>query len=327
MTVTDPSHVSTARLQVARMSQALAFEPTRAGRAAIVVTEAVSNLVKHAGGGTLAARAIGRADRLGIELLAIDKGPGMGDLAASSVDGRSTSGTPGTGLGAMRRQSDEFDVYTRAGAGTILRAMIWAAALPSGDEPYPMGALCIPKPGETICGDAWGVTHDPRGATFMLADGLGHGPDASLAATSAVDVLARNAGAPPLRILELAHARLRPTRGAALAVIRHDATRGEITFVGVGNIGACVIDATSRRAMVSHNGIVGHNVQKSQEFTYPWPRGALMIAYSDGIETQWDLAGFPGLLDRHPAIIAAMLFREHARGRDDIGIVVARNRH
>jgi anti-sigma regulatory factor (Ser/Thr protein kinase) len=324
--VRDVSHVSSARLQVARMSQALGFDSTRAGRAAIVVTEAVGNMVKHASGGTFAARAVSRNGAVGVELLAIDSGPGMRDLAASSADGHSTSGTPGTGLGAMRRQADEFDVYTRAGSGTILRALIWAAAVPVESENYDVGALCIPKPGETVCGDAWGMTVDPRGATFLLADGLGHGPDAGLAATAAVDVLCRNVAASPIRILDLAHARLRPTRGAAVAVIRHVAG-GDIAFAGVGNIGACVVDAGNRRAMVSHNGIVGHNVHKSQEFAYAWPRGALLIAYTDGIETQWDLGMHPGLLDCHPAIVAAMLYRQHARGRDDVGIVVARNRH
>jgi anti-sigma regulatory factor (Ser/Thr protein kinase) len=326
MDVRDKSHVSSARQQVARMSQALGFESTRAGRAAIIVTEAVGNMVKHASGGTLAARAVACNGAVGVELLAIDSGPGMRDFARSSADGHSTSGTPGTGLGAMRRQADEFDVYTREGSGTILRALIWGATVPLDSDDYEVGALCIPKPGETICGDAWGMTVDPRGATFLLADGLGHGPDASRASAAAVDVLSRNVAASPVRVLDLAHAKLRTTRGAAVAVIRHVAG-GDITFAGVGNIGACVVDGGNRRAMVSHNGIVGHNVHKSQEFSYPWPRGALLIAYTDGIETQWDLGMHPRLMDCHPAIIAAMLFREHARGRDDVGIVVARNRH
>jgi hypothetical protein len=95
----------------------------------------------------------------------------------------------------------------------------------------------------------------------------------------------------------------------------------------VGNIASCVIHGSTRRAMVSHNGIVGHNVHKSQSFSYPWPRGSLLVAHTDGIETQWDFVGFPGLLDCHPAVIAAMLFREHARGRDDAGVVVVRTRH
>jgi hypothetical protein len=76
--------------------------------------------------------------------------------------------------------------------------------------------------------------------------------------------------------------------------------------------------------MVSHNGIVGHNVHRSEEYRYPWPPGALLVAHSDGLETQWSLAAFPGLASRHPAMIAAMLFREHSRKRDDVAVVVAR---
>ena len=306
------------------MAEALEFEPTRAGRAAIVVTEAVTNMLKHAGGGTLAVRSLGRGSSLGIELLAIDSGPGMRDFAASAVDGVSTAGTPGSGLGAIRRQSDEFDVYTRAGGGTIIRALIWAASVPVGTEDYEIGALCVPKPGETVCGDAWGVSLDPSGATLLLADGLGHGPDACRASTTAVEVLQRHPKEGPVRILDLAHARMRATRGAAVAVLRHDAANSEIAFAGVGNISACVVNGASRRAMVSHNGIVGHNIHKSQEYRYPWPPRSLLVAHTDGIDTHWDLAAFPGILDCHPAIIAAMLYREHTRTRDDAGVVVAR---
>jgi len=321
--VGDASHVSAARMGVGRMTQALGFDETRAGRAAIVVTEAVSNIVKHAGSGTFVARAIEANGCMGLELLAIDKGPGMRDFEASAVDGHSTSGTPGTGLGAIRRQSDEFDVYTDVGAGTILRALLWAAQAPRNSA-YEVGALCVPKPGESVCGDAWGVEFGGHGVTFLLADGLGHGPDASRAASLAVDTLHRHPAETALRILDRAHARLKPTRGAAVAVMRHEQAGGELSFAGVGNISACVIDRQSRRAMVSHNGIVGHNVHKSQEFRYPWPRGALLVAHTDGIDTHWDLARHPGLADRHPAVIAAMIFREHSRRRDDAGIVVAR---
>src|SRR6185436_2401184 len=169
----------------------------------------------------------------------------------------------------------------------------------------------------TACGDGWGVEYGPHGATFLLADGLGHGPEASRAAALAVDTLRRYPHESAVRILDRAYAHLRPTRGAAVAVIRHEAKSHEIAYAGVGNISACVIDGKSRRAMVSHNGIVGHNVHKSQEYRYPWARGALLVAHSDGIDTHWDLAACPGLVDCHPSIIAAMLYREHSRGRDD----------
>jgi len=326
VTVADSSHVSAARQGVSRMTRALGFDETRAGRAAIVVTEAATNMLKHAGRGTFVAQSIVVDGVLGLEMLAIDKGPGMRDFEASAVDGHSTSGTRGTGLGAIRRQSDEFEVYTHHEAGTILRALLWAGTQPAPNEDYDVGAICVPKPGETVCGDAWGVEFTPQGAVFLLADGLGHGPDASRAASLAVDTLHRYPQESAVRVLDRAHAALKPTRGAAVAVMRHDTASGEVQYAGVGNISAVILAGASRRAMVSSNGIVGHNVHRSQEYRYPWARGALLVAHTDGIDTHWDLAAFPGLSDCHPSVIAAMLYREHARGRDDAGVVVARTR-
>ena len=322
--VADVSQVSAARLGAQRLAHSLEFDEVRRGKLAIAVTEAVTNMMKHAGGGTLAARTVQNGEAIGIEVMAIDNGPGMDDFAESARDGVSTTGTAGTGLGAMRRQSDEFDVYTRHAAGTIVRMVFWNREAPLTRGAYEVGAIVVPKNGETTCGDAWGMELHANGVTFLVADGLGHGPDASRAAASAVEVLHKHPDTSAIRILDLAHARLRPTRGAALAVIRHDAVAGEISFAGVGNIAACVIDAGARRAMVSHNGIVGHNVHKSVEYRYPWPRGSLLVAHSDGLESQWDIAAFPGLASRHPAMIAAMLFREHSRQRDDVAVMVAR---
>ena len=85
--VTDASHVSASRLSAQRMAREIEFDDTRAGRVAIAVTEAVTNIVRHAGGGTLAARKLVSGDVLGLEILAIDSGPGMDDFNASARDG------------------------------------------------------------------------------------------------------------------------------------------------------------------------------------------------------------------------------------------------
>jgi anti-sigma regulatory factor (Ser/Thr protein kinase) len=324
ITVGDASHVAEARRGAQQLAHKLGFDASRKEKVAIAVTEAVSNMVKHGGGGTFTARSLSRGGVLGIEAMAIDRGRGMESFAHSATDGVSTTGTAGTGLGAMQRQSDDFDVYTGESRGTIVRMVFWNGEPPTGVEHYELGVILVPKSGETACGDAWGMEEHAQGATFLVADGLGHGPDASRASNSAVEVLRGHPEASAIRILDLAHAKLRPTRGAALAVLRHDAVSGDIAFAGVGNIASWVIDGDSRKAMVSHNGIVGHNVHKSEEYRYPWPSGSLLVVHSDGIETQWNIAAFPGLASRHPAMIAAMLFREHSRKRDDVVVVVAR---
>lgn len=323
VTVADPSHVSEVRLAASRLVRDLEFDETRTGRVALVATEAVTNMVRHGNGGTFVARPLALRGSLGIEMLAIDSGPGMGDFAHSSKDGVTTGSTPGTGLGAIGRLSDEFEVQTAHGHGTILRMVIWDER-PLGRERYEVGAVLVPKVGETACGDAWGVEFHGDGATFMMADGLGHGPDASRAAAMALEVLQRHPEYEAVRLLDLAHAKLRASRGAALAVMRHDRARGEIAYAGVGNISATIVDAGARRAMVSHNGIVGHNMAKSQEFRYEWPRGSLLVAHSDGLETHWDLEALPGIARAHPSVIAAALYRRHTRRRDDVVVMVAR---
>ena len=325
--VADSSHVAAARSAAQRLARGLEFDDTRAGRIAIVVTESATNMLKHAGGGTLVVRSLAQGGAIGIEVLAIDSGPGMASVAESARDGVSTAGSAGIGLGAMRRMSDEFDTYSRPGGGTLIRMLLWDRPAPSGRPSHEVGAVCIPKPGEAVCGDAWGVAFHARGATFLVADGLGHGPEASRAAVAAADVLHRHPGESALRILDLAHARLRPTRGAAVAVIRHDVVAGAATFAGVGNIAAAILEGSARRAMVSHAGIVGHNLRKSREYRYSWGADGLMIAHSDGLESQWDLAQYPGIRDCHAALVAALLYRERARRRDDCMVVVARQLH
>jgi hypothetical protein len=119
---------------------------------------------------------------------------------------------------------------------------------------------------------------------------------------------------------------LRPTRGAAVGIARHDAGSAEAVFAGVGNIAMCIASGAERRMMVTHNGIVGHNVHRSEEYRYPWPAQALLVAHSDGLETHWDLSELPGLALAHPALIAAMLYQKHSRRRDDVVVVVVRQK-
>jgi hypothetical protein len=219
-------------------------------------------------------------------------------------------------------------VYTRRDAGTVLRMAFWNGETAPDHSPYEIGVVSVPKKGETLNGDAWAAEIREDGATFLVADGLGHGPDACRAASLAVEALRSRPSDTPIRILDLAHGRLRPTRGAAVAVIRDEPATGEVAFAGVGNISAFIWEPSgdTRRAMVSHNGIVGHNVARSQEYRYPWPAGSFLIAHSDGLETHWEVARHAGLAACHPSIIAAMLYREHSRKRDDVVVLVVRKR-
>lgn len=321
------SDVAAARRVGQKLADALGFDDVKAGRLAIVITEAATNILKHAGEGTLyIMRSQAGAEMAGVDVVAVDNGPGIADLGFSLQDGVSTAGTAGTGLGALRRQSDEFDAWSVRAKGAVFFMRLWKAQAPSAPCAVEIGALCVPLAGEEASGDAWAVACTPDGATLLGVDGLGHGPEAAKAAAGAIEALERRPHDGPTGVIEAAHQLLRITRGAALSVARVDAGAGVLRFAGIGNVSGTVHDGQTRRTLVSHNGIVGNNMRKVQEFTADFLPGALCILHSDGLQTQWDLDAYPGLFARAPSIVAAVLMRDFSRGRDDAMVLVARRR-
>jgi anti-sigma regulatory factor (Ser/Thr protein kinase) len=325
--VQEASEAGEARRRVVRMAHDLGFDETDAGRAALVVTEMAGNLAKHTGGrgGRILAQPRLRGSVAGVEVLALDTGPGIASVGDALRDGYSTAGSPGTGLGAISRVADEWDIHSLPGAGTAVLARLWPRATPP--EPraaVQVGSVMRPRPGEEVCGDGWAVRFHDGGVQLLVVDGLGHGPGAAEASREAVRTFHAHPGLPPAEMLRRMHDALRGTRGAAAAVADLDAVRGEVRFAGVGNIAGAAVGAADDRSMVSMNGIVGHQFGRVQEFTYAWPAGALVVLHSDGVGSRWSLSGYPGLLARDPALVAGVLFRDAARDSDDSTVVVAR---
>ncbi|MGK5051992.1 ATP-binding SpoIIE family protein phosphatase [Janthinobacterium sp. RB2P8] len=326
----EPSEIAAARRAGNELARRIGFDDVRTGQLAIIISEAATNIVKHAQRGEILLRKVLRGGTSGIEVLAIDHGPGMANVRQHMQDGHSTTGTYGVGLGAIRRLSQEFDLYTAPGKGTVLMMVIWgqhaSSAIPASPN-WQIGAVCLPLASEQVCGDAWNVVCEGHELSLMVADGLGHGPLAARASECASALLEDSApGLPPLPapFIELAHGALRATRGAALAVAHIDSARRQLRYAGVGNIAACAFDAQQRQHLLSHNGIVGSNLRKVQEFCYPWQTGTTLIMHSDGLHTRWDLERYPGLAHCHPSLVAAVLYRDFARGRDDVTVVVLR---
>jgi hypothetical protein len=179
--------------------------------------------------------------------------------------------------------------------------------------------------GEEGCGDAWAVESSPARTAVLVADGLGHGLLAATAASAAVRVFRQTAGSEPAEIIHALHAALRPTRGAAAAVAVIDHPTRTLRFAGVGNISGTILAVGRRQGLVSHSGTLGHEVRKVQPFEYVWPEGAVLVMHSDGLGTQWDAARYPGLLARHPALAAGVLYRDFRRERDDVSVVAVRD--
>lgn len=326
MAVTGTDQVGEARRLAVTLARRSGFDELACGKVALVVTETATNLVKHAAGGEILLQPLEQDGALGLEVLALDRGPGMMDLDRCLRDGVSSTGSPGTGLGAIARLADIFDVYTLPQKGTALLARLWSGvrAPISGTGTLETGVVHLPKAGEEVCGDGWGVEqHDGR-SLVLVTDGLGHGLGAAEAAREAGRIFRANLRLGPVAMIQTIHAALRSTRGAAVAVVEIDSPTQTLRFAGVGNICGTIFAAGASRSTVSHNGTVGHEVRKVQEFSYPFPPDALLVLHSDGMSSHWRLEQYPGLALRHPAMVAGVLFRDFKRGRDDVTVVVLR---
>ena len=324
--ISESSQAGEARRTAIAFASRLGFNETERGKVGLVVTEVANNLVQHAQDGVLLLQALEENGIAGIEILALDKGPGIDNLTECLRDGFSTGGTPGNGLGAISRLSAFFDISSIPRVGTAILCHLWASPLPvnPSQNHLNLGAVCLPKTGEEISGDSWASAQIDNRSLLLVADGLGHGPQAAKASLEAVRVFRENVHRSPKEIVEAAHAALRSTRGAALAIAAIDFEQQSVRFAGVGNIAGTILSTEGNCNMVSYNGTVGHEVRKIKEFTYPWPKGGLLVMHSDGLATQWRLDRYAGLITRHPTLIAGVLYRDFNRGRDDVTVLVAR---
>ena len=332
---TDCGQIGHARRQAGTLAASLGFGEVRRGELSIIVTEAARNVALHAKEGQIILSPWAMNGRVGIDIYALDRGPGIHDIARALEDGFSTAGTAGQGLGAMSRLANGMQIFTARDMGTVLFARVFREAAegsrdipPSGIESeidqFAMGVISIPIAGESVCGDAWSSDHKTNRSIYIVADGLGHGPLAAEAAEEALRVFRSMPDYAPERILREIHGALAKTRGAAVSIAEILGKEQVVNYAGAGNIVGAIHSGGRTRNMVSMNGTVGHSVAKLQQFSYPWERNSILIMHSDGLTTRWNVEQYSGLASRHPALMAGVLFRDHRRGRDDATVLVTR---
>lgn len=326
--VTEASQVAEARRRATGLAQTLGFDATAEGRVAIVATELSTNLVKYGTDGEILLGTFEDETGTGVELIALDRGSGVSDVAGALRDGHSTGGSPGTGLGAVRRQSQAFDIAAWPGRGLAVLARITGAESKVSRSERPsvprFGAVAVPLRGEAVNGDAYCIRPHGDGWTVLVADGLGHGPQAAQASEAAVRVFHQHERERPARIVAAVHAGLGHTRGAAVSVARYEPGQGTLAFAGIGNVAGAVVTEGVTKRLVSLPGTAGLVARRIQEFEHPFAPQSLLLMCSDGIATSWSLDGYPGLVAAHPSLIAGVIYRDFVRGRDDATVVLAK---
>ncbi|WP_018681186.1 ATP-binding SpoIIE family protein phosphatase [Actinokineospora enzanensis] len=318
--VEERAAVGAARRAAAALAERLAFPEHRAAEVALAVTEVATNLHKHAEQGTLLLRVVRCADDAGIEIAAVDRGPGMADPTLAFRDGHSTTGTLGIGLGAVRRLADACAIRSTVGPGTVLTARF---ARQRADWPAPDTAgVTRPIAGEQVCGDAYAVRRQDDRLLLMMCDGSGHGPLAASASQAAVRAFLEGEWTAPDNMVRRLHTAMNGSRGGAVAVAELDPSAGIARYSGVGNIAGSIV-AERKRGMVSLPGIAGYQMRAVRLFTHELPPDAVVVLHSDGLNDRWTHDPVD-LWRAEPLVIALELLREAGVRRDDAGVLVAR---
>ncbi|MET7682109.1 ATP-binding SpoIIE family protein phosphatase [Streptomyces sp. NPDC005423] len=332
----SPSLPVTARGAAAALARRVGLSTHRAAEVALAVTEAATNVQRHAVDGALLLRTVRSGDVAGVEFLTVDSGPGMTDVPAALTDGTSSAGTLGIGLGAVSRLADHFDLHSVPGRGTVMAARFWprtaaGRAVVTSPEASPAAGVTRAISGESVCGDAWAVrtvaggdAHRPA-LLVMLCDGLGHGPLAARASGAAVKAFHDTRDLTPEGVLNAVHPALRGTRGGAVAVARVEPAAGRLLYCGIGNVSGFLIGGGgARRALLSAPGIVGAHMRRLRTFEEPLPDHGALVMHSDGLTERWDAGALPGLLGHSPLVMAGQLLREAGVRRDDASVVVVK---
>ncbi|MFI6818243.1 ATP-binding protein [Nonomuraea sp. NPDC050328] len=321
--IEDSSAIGAARRRATALAEAAGFDEHDSGRVALAVTEAASNLIKHAVEGGMLIRVHPESVEA-VEVIALDRGPGIQDLNRALRDGYSTAGTLGVGLGGIARMASAHEVHSMPGRGTVLAMCFTKADVPP--PPLRVSGLTRPIGEEVVSGDAFACADSPELAVIMMCDGLGHGEPAANASRQAVRAFVDGDpfGSSPAETLRRVHRALAGTRGGAVAVARLDRVAGTVRYAGLGNISGWVVRSDGRQGMISVPGIAGHHSRTLREYDYAVSPQSLVVLHSDGLSERWDLSGMRGVTARAPAVVAATLLREAGTRRDDACVAVLR---
>lgn len=328
--IEDRSYLSFIKREIHNLINKTGFSSIRAGELDIVVSELVSNIVKHAGSGELFYRLIDETDRnKAFEIFCIDNGPGHDNMHKMMKDGMSSSNTLGHGLGSIDRLSDFFQIYSANNWGTIAYARILMNEVPrkytSSKDTIHLDSLQVCMPGEQICGDGYDMKKVNDETLIFLGDGLGHGEKANEAVQQAIIAFRTCEETEPTDIIRFIHQKVKKTRGLVGTIASYNHTSKIWKICGVGNIATRLYEGLNVKKAFSHNGIIGLNIPSIMS-NYIMPKADYqhIIMFSDGIRNHWELNQYPSILKYSPAVIAATIFKDNARRSDDMTILVGK---
>ena len=325
--VTDRSYFAIIKKDIHALAISSNFDAKKVGEIDIIIAEMVTNLVKHAGGGQILVKLLMENGLQGMEIISIDNGPGMTDVSRMVADGVSTKNTLGQGLGAIKRLSEVFQIYSLKDWGTVQLVRVFEKPLSLFIKPLKaeLRSVILPKPGEVACGDGLYYVMNDRYIKILLGDGLGHGVQAAKAVMAAGKAFLGCHSADPVDVIGVINEAVKKTRGLVGTIAIFDLANKKWNICGVGNIITKVNGITTTKIYTNHNGIIGLNLPRTlNALEMEYEKGQHIIMCSDGLKSRWDSAKYPAISRYDLSILAAVLLKDFARYTDDMSVVACK---
>ena len=326
--IDDRSLVAFIKREIHNLALESGFTAHRAGETDIIVAELTSNLIKFPGSGELLYRVNKLATHNEIEIYCLDNGTGIANINKIMNDGYSSANTLGQGLGAIKRLSNDFQIYSLRNWGTVQYVKICDTAdycLPALKPNLNFSAISVNCPGERVCGDGYLVKESSAGFQIFVGDGLGHGVNAHEAVEQAKKIFKSSREADPVAVLREMHDGVKKTRGLVATVASVNYKNETWSICGIGNISTRIYYGIDNKTYTPYNGIVGHNIPRTLNSTIvPYQKHQMVVMHSDGLRTRWNLSELLSILKHDPGIVGASIYKSTLRGNDDATILVGK---
>jgi anti-sigma regulatory factor (Ser/Thr protein kinase)/serine/threonine protein phosphatase PrpC len=326
--VAHAGDVSAARQASRIAAHALGFDAMESEEVAIAVSELASNLLKHAGRGTLTFIPLREGDRVGIQIESLDHGPGISNIGQAITDGFSTSGSLGYGLGAVNRLMDDLNIAPRSQGkkGTRIVCLRWRPAINPAVKrcPLELGVATRPHPAMEKNGDTFVLRRWGESILAGVIDGVGHGELAFQAAREAQLFVEAHFDRPLDALFRGVGRACRGTQGVVMALARFDWGNGRLAFASVGNVESRVFACPQKLNFIVRRGLIGLNAPDPVVTEHPWEPGQIMVLHSDGVRSHWQWEDFPALREASASRAAQRLLDRLARDDDDATVMVVK---
>lgn len=336
--IENESDIGVCRRKAAGLAKNIGFDNTKTGEVAILVTELVTNVLKHGGrkGKILVCQLENEQKQKGIEIWCCDMGNGIPDFDTSVKDGYTMQNTLGIGLGTIRRFSDELEINPKSlqdlsdsGLTDLkmfnhcIRALKWVPSKQwiGRNKNLTYGAASRCKPGEKLNGDTYVVNHLSETETISaVVDGLGHGKEANMASQLAKEQILLHSALPLDHLMHRIHLGTRGTRGSVIGLVYANTETKKLRFTGIGNIEGFLNTSSGKKNLVSFGGIVGHNMRTPRVFEFDYQPGDFLCLTTDGITSRWIVDDIDW--KNHPQQIAEYILNNFSRQNDDATVLI-----